>query len=328
MRKLITIEEARKQVAPEEQIEDNVSLTHQDIEVGSDGLRIKPLNKPFTIKGIKSLCATTNVPYSFFNECLPETKQAILKQVLPLTSPTKYKVISVDDRIRNMVSADVVYHTNGVIFDSILNTLVSRGNSVQGAIDVVDTDKFFEVNFVTQLNGSPKTKVGDYTHAGVYVKKKDVKSDTHSFDLDLGAFLYRLQCTNGMVSPQNFSFNVGKTNGDFKQVLAESTMKAVSYAATEFMSKFVELDEKKVENPAQFLNQLSEEHKIGSRDLPDLIAKLASLPENATAYDIVNMVTNHANELNPRARQRFQLFGGIAVEALSNHRCRTCHKKV
>lgn len=323
-RQLVTVEEARKDLVVDEKVE-TLTLESRDIQVGSDHDVFTPLNVTFSKRATSKLCLQVQVPGKFYQKCNPETRQAILKQALQL--PTKVKVTLSGNVITNVMDADAVYHPPVKVFDTSVEAIQKYNYPLKGVMDFWSDESHSVFNFITDKADHPVNRVGELTHAGVGVFYNDSSYPGAAIGLDVASYLYTLVCTNGLVSPQRFNFAVQHTNGDFSSKLQDTVGKALSFTNT-FLHQFIKLDEQQLTNPAEFLTRLVGDSGLGRRELPSLIELLAALPEKATAYDIVNLVTSYANELDPRKRSRLQELGGHLTTAVHEHRCQSCRRTI
>jgi hypothetical protein len=262
----MSIEEARQLVAVPETV-DTVLIKNTDIDVEGELEIVKPLSATLSKRAQRSLCQLIDVPASFYHKSRKEVKAAILKQALEV--PSKFKFILQDKTISNVVSSNAVYHPPKLVVDTMIETLMDHGYPLKGAMDVYPSERGFRIAFITEKNESVDTPVhvGDVTHAGVALTWEEDTAPGRGMNLDVEAYLYTLKCTNGMISPEVFSFNVANTNGDFKTLLADTTLKAAGYSSSTFLAQLSHLAKKRAENTAQLLARISEENRLGKSQL-------------------------------------------------------------
>jgi hypothetical protein len=112
-------------------------------------------------------------------------------------------------------------------------------------------------------------------------------------------------------------------------VLADLEAQArIAFAAAERdIDHFYSLRDQQVNNPERALTAMARERDIPNRSLIRLLAQAPTL-ENPTRFDIVNLVTNLANDpaiANDGGRQLLERVGGSVVMD-SQARCPHCEQ--
>lgn len=170
-----------------------------------------------------------------------------------------------------------------------------------------------------------KRKVGDITALGVRLHM-DLK---HNLAPTASTLLYRLACTNGMerLDETNKIDARGRTP---RQVLAdlEAAVEEAYAGAQREVQAFYDLRNTPVDNPERALARIAREYEMPDRTLAALVERAASedMPDRPTRFDVVNLITNQANETRIRnktgARRRLEQIGG---EIISEHAARCGH---
>jgi len=172
-------------------------------------------------------------------------------------------------------------------------------------------------------------QVGDITAGGLgftYNRKLNHAPSVESY-------LYRLVCTNGM-RRRDPGLRVDGRGQTVDEVLAEiNAMARQAFSRVESdIRHFYDLREVKVANPERELIAIARDHGIPDRSL-NRLTKLASseaLPDEPTRFDLVNLITNLANDpaiRNDGGRLILETVGGSVIEDHSA-RCGHCHSKV
>lgn len=171
-------------------------------------------------------------------------------------------------------------------------------------------------------------KVGDITAGGV--------SFTHNRKLNhapsVETYLYRLECTNGMRS-RDAGLKVDARGQSLEEVLAELEAAAeLAFSRVERqIQHFYNLREERVENPERALRAFARDYGIPQRSLDALETLAASeeLVDEPTQFDLVNLITNFANDpriRNDGGRLALERVGG-AVILSAEPRCGHCRSR-
>jgi hypothetical protein len=201
----------------------------------------------------------------------------------------------------------------------------------RNSADEFSVDVYAPTDSKHAYTGKVGRLVGDITQAGLTVGQ-DRKRNLSPY---AQPWFMRLACTNGMEMRDEGLKIDGRRSETVDEVLAE--FEALAKQAFERVEDAIEhyyaLDQKKVPNPERTLRAISREHSVSDRTLVDLLDLAATdeLPDDPTMFDIVNLITNQANDPSLvnryRVRREFQAVGG-AVVTESAHRCNHCQQKV
>lgn len=322
MSEILTVDQARNIIDSEETVE-QINLTSASIEVSEDTDFLSVHNLPLTKESQISLCKLLRVPGNFYVKCKDTVRSAILKQAIE-SANFPVQVVFSRGSVVDVLGEHAVYHPITKVFDRVVTTLQEHSYPLKGVLNP-EINGHSRLSFVTERAQNPVNRVGDSTHSGISVVWSRYGNPRLGIDIKVQSFLHRLICTNGLTTPDYFGFPVHKTNGDFYRRLDETLLKSLAFSET-LLSKFVDSDTKKVENPAHFLAHMVEDSGYGKRALPHLITLLSTLPEQATAYDIINLVTAYANDQKPRLANSLQTLGGVLTESVFQNRCRTCNR--
>lgn len=170
-------------------------------------------------------------------------------------------------------------------------------------------------------------RVGDLTKGGLTFGQ-----DTqHNLVPWVQPYLYRLICTNGMVLPDS-TLKIEGRGQSVEEVLADLEAQAErAFSLVEHeIEEFYALRNQPVIDPTQTVLRVAREHGISDRVAVAIAERLPSVvPDmaNATMFDVVNAVTNQANQpgiiRRPRSRRLLEIAGGSAVVAHAS-RCPQC----
>ena len=150
----------------------------------------------------------------------------------------------------------------------------------------------------------------------------------------VSTFLYRLVCTNGMevedVQPPIDFRN--KTLASIYPLLEERAREYLG-AVNHQIDAFYDLREKRVGDAYAMLARLRQEHGFSARMLNEMVDRVPILidnPEDASMFDVVNLVTNLANlpEIGKDGGRRgLELVGGSVITEHA-HRCPRCQSSI
>jgi hypothetical protein len=163
------------------------------------------------------------------------------------------------------------------------------------AVDVIVPE-----GFDRGIGGDPA--VGDITRGGIRVGL-DLK---HGLAPTVQPFSYRLICTNGMETA-DLGLKVDARGASVEEVLAE--FEAIADRAFRRVeadiSAFYDLRSERVDNPERTVARIGAERGLPARTIAELVERTPSILDeqgNATMFDVVNLITNAAND--PRIRRR------------------------
>lgn len=173
-------------------------------------------------------------------------------------------------------------------------------------------------------------QVGDITRSGLRFGH-DVK---HNLTPWTQPYHMRLVCTNGMETFDN-GLKVdarGLSVDEVMEELEEAAQRAFSRVEAEAKA-FYDLREEAVKNAERLLRTLAREQELPDRTLIKLLdrAQTDALPDEPTRFDVVNLITNQANDPTIRnktgARRSLEQVGGVVVVEHAE-RCGHCQSRI
>ncbi len=284
---------------------------------------------PATDEGVLAFGDFLGVPTPFLNRTSPHLRQEILSEMIQEVGSSAVQLTFVPGETVRRVDKP-----GRVVLDPV--DLLSVAGRVVGSDDaeitrLMDTKDAFEFDLRVPethdrgVGGHPASatrEVGDITTGGLTIGL-DRK---HNLAPTVQPYLYRLVCTNGMVT-QDPGLKVDARGQTGEEILAE--LEAVAQRAfsrvEDQMAAFYDLQNQRVDNPERVLTAIAREQRIPDRALVGLIQLAASeeIGDNPTMFDLVNLVTNSANRTSrPGGRRRLELAGGAVVE---DHAARCGH---
>jgi hypothetical protein len=147
-------------------------------------------------------------------------------------------------------------------------------------------------------------------------------------------YTYRLFCTNGMSMPDaTLKIDArGETVEDVINQLEEMAQRAFGEVEGD-IAAFYDLRNVAVDNPEREIRRIVREAKLPDRTLREMIDRVESddLPDDPSMFDIINVVTNMANNPLIRnktgARRALETVGGnIVVDHAA--RCGHCRSRL
>ncbi len=174
------------------------------------------------------------------------------------------------------------------------------------------------------------TSVGDITGGGIRIGQ-DRK---HNLAPWVSPYLYRLACTNGY-EMEDPGLKVDARGSTIEQVMSEfhdACERAFSRVEAD-IAAFYDMRNQPVDNAERHLVRIAEEQGLPERTIVELVRRAPAMIEGdqATMFDVVNVITNQANDpgIVHRAgvRRNLEIAGG---EIVTEHvdRCGHCHSRL
>lgn len=301
------------------------------VDLDSQLVRLdKRTSVPWTDVTSKAVAAWLDVPYKFLDRLDDDLASHLLTNLIAripdevAITYTKHHVVSMADPSRRVLDIPSLVGVVGRVIDP-------KAEVVEWHL----TPEFFQADVLApegykRAEGGDR-KVGDITRGGVrlgYDRKRNLAPFTQTW-------LYRLQCTNGMEV-----FDPGlklDTRGNTVEEVIEGLEAAMTRAFANVsgsIKALYDLRQTKVADASQAVLRMGRESGLAERTVMALVERVPEVvedPRNATAFDVVGLVTNAANEPSIRnrlnIRRRLEQAGGSEV---ADHiaRCRTCQAKL
>jgi hypothetical protein len=177
----------------------------------------------------------------------------------------------------------------------------------------------FELRLISENTFSPPRQVDDISESGLWTRING--------EAQVGSYVRRLVCSNGMMANKSVvEFNVKANSRDeLLDKYVDSALTALD-RANKLAQDFVNLAEHRLENPANYLNSVMREQKIPNRYRTEIMDLLPTLPDDPTAYDVINLVTAYGRRQESlKTRSRFEWLGGKITELFSPDEIRCSH---
>jgi hypothetical protein len=279
-----------------------------------------------TPDALQILGSYLQIPVPFIKRLEPDEIQWILNSRLTYT-PGTVKIKLANDTISEVHEPD-----QQVINPLQLVRIAQRTLRDDHApvIEATMGDIFsFDAIVPTDFTGIGTPEVGDITRAGLRFEQ----NRKHNLSPTVMPYSYSLWCTNGMETYKP-GLKVDARGLNVEDVLVELSLKA-DQAFKEVEDQIRALTDMKtarITNPERTLITMAQENGISDRMAMSMVHRLPAVIEDdnqATMFDIVNLVTNHANKPGMRFAQRRELerLGGIITSA-HVARCSHCKHKI
>ena len=175
-------------------------------------------------------------------------------------------------------------------------------------------------------------QVGDITRGGL----RFGQDTQHNLAPWVEPFLYRLQCTNGIeVADHVKAFDLRKAETTDEIIDALELAAHQAFGDIEHkINSFYDLRNRHVGDANQMLLRIGQEQGVAPKVLHETIQRLPAMVEdtsNASLFEIVNALTNAANEESiidrPNVRRKIERAGG---EVINDHarRCPRCQSSL
>lgn len=338
----------------------DLSLDKIEVHADSDTpvIKIDTVEVPMTPKGMASLADYLKVPTSFFDRLGSAggvEEQAHLVKVfldnsrgetvrvgytegglVSLTEPrdiiTASHLIPIAARVLGDDAPVVrVVDTNQTFgLDATVSLTAERGVGGDRTATTTLPEEVLRQSWVSGAGITADSQVGDLTTAGVRIGL-DVK---RGLAPTVQPYFMRLACTNGMETV-DLGQKIDARGLSFDEVLEEfGAMCERAFSQAEAgINHFYDLREQRVDNPERVLRQVARERGLPNRSLNHLLdlAPTDALPDDPSMFDVVNLVTNLANNTslvrNDGGRQLLEQVGG-GVVGDSAARCNHCNQQV
>lgn len=179
--------------------------------------------------------------------------------------------------------------------------------------------------------GDTSKKVGDVTKAGL----RFAQNLHQNLAPEVAPYMYRLICTNGMQTRDD-GLKIDARGSTVEEILADlESMAQRAFARVEKdVAHFYELRDVPADQPERAIARMASEFGLSDRmrlRLIDRVPTVLGSDGSASMFDLVNLVTNTANDPEVAGRRgnrlAFERFGGVAVDDHAA-RCGHCRAKL
>lgn len=304
-----------------------VATNEISIDHHQRAIRIGEREIPADMDSLEALGAWVNFPAPFLKRLDPDLRSLWLNELLTRT-PNQAVVKLTDHGILAVHEPGAVAIEPRRIVEVASRVIAPNADVIEYGISPSQFD--LDVASPEGLMDRGDARVGDITRGGV----RFFQNLRQNLAPTVQPYMYRLLCTNGMEA-QNPGLKIDARGQSVDEVIAALEVAAQrAFAQVEHdIAHFYELREQRVENPDRVLARIARERGLSDRLR---IRALDSLPsivedgEDVTMFDIINHVTNLANDRGVRRGVRLELerFGGSAAQSAHDERCRVCSSRL
>lgn len=278
---------------------------------------------------VDALGSWLEVPASFLRRLDPELQQNLLMGLLrqaPGTMLIRFNdtgIVEVRDPSTRVIDPRKMVDVAARVIDPQA-PVVDFWSENEFRLDVM-----VPTGFERGWGGDPAE--GDITGGGIRL----FQDRKHNLAPSVAPFLYRLACTNGM-EMEDDGLKVDARGQTVEQVLDELEEAAQrAFARVEDnIASFYDMRTQRVENPERALLRMAEERGLPSRTAMAMAQRIPAMTADdgsATMFDLVNLVTNQANDPLIRGRtgvrRTLEATGGSIVTE-HTERCGHCQTKL
>lgn len=289
---------------------------------------------PATVDGVEQIATFIGVPRAFALNLPPDMQRYLLQELLR-RNPANVGIRYTDNGIHEVFKPDRVRLEPRQIVSTAISVLGADAPLVEWRCDSDELliDVVVPENADYGIGGDPQ--INDISRGGLRFRQD--RKNNHAPTVN--SYLYRLACTNGMVVPES-GLTLDARGSTVPVLLAELEL-AAQHAfrqVEEQMEHFYAMRERRVEGDVtQAVIQVARERGLPDRTgmmlarrVPDQLNP-SVLGREVTEFDLVNLITNQAND--PALRGRFgtrrqlEQAGGRLVREVHD-RCGNCHQVI
>ena len=292
---------------------------------------------PANEDGLKALGSYLDVPSAFLLRQDADLQQTIVTTMLErqpgvgafVYSPTT-GLQAVRDPAQRVIPVGSLLEIASRVIDPSAPVRDFWSNSEEFRLDVYAPEGF-------ERGTSGDREVGDLSAAGVRFFQDRKKNLAPS----VSRFQYRFWCTNGMTTRDD-SLKIDARGASIEEVLAEFEAAADrAFRQVEGdIEAFYSLRSERVDNPERTLLRLGADAGLPVRTITRLQERVPLMiqenverggDENVTMFDLVNLITNQANDPGTRRRAgaatALESIGGLIVSEHAD-RCNACQSRL
>lgn len=298
--------------------------------VGTNSISLAGREVRATPTALQAFGKLLGVPAAFLLRQDPDLQQHILGTLLTRRNKGLTALVT-DEGITDVLDQGV----RTIPVSRLLDVAVKVAGRDAKVRDYVADQNRFRLDLFAEERQNGDSAIGDMTAAGIRM----LQDRKHNLAPQVQPFTYRLFCTNGM-SQVDAGLRVDARGSTVEEVLAEfESMAELAFSrAEQSIAAFYEMRTQPVDNPERTLLRMAEEMGLPSRTIVRMQERIPTFlgegddDERAfSMFDMVNLVTNEANNPSVRSRQNSVLaLQGAGAQMVSDHaeRCGTCQSRL
>lgn len=295
-------------------------------------MRLGSTEIPITKKGMASLATFLDIPPKFLERLDPDLQQHLVREVSTRTDNQDVTITYKEGGLHEVRRAGEVRVEPQRLVQAAMKVFPVNSPVVDHWNDQQElrVDVIFPEGYDLGVGGD--VQVGDITRGGVRIGQD--RKNNHAPTIQ--KFLWRRVCTNGMEVPdEGLKVSaLGASAAEIEAQFEDEIRRAVDMLEADIHA-FYDLRNQRVGNdPTGALRRLATEQGLPNRtigNLEEMIPSLLDDESDLTMFDLVNLVTNQANDPNMvvrgSSRRNLQRAGGGMVNDHSA-RCTRCHSRL
>lgn len=284
-----------------------------------------------TPNGVRALAQYFDIPPKFFARLEKDEQQWLLSSRMQYQGG-ELTVRYNDSGVGEVHKPSLVRVEPHALVERALRTFPEQSPIVDWWCDAEDmrVDVIVPEGFENYIGGDPS--VGDLTRGGI----RFGQDRKHNLAPWVQPFLYRLICTNGMEVPDaGLRVEARGASAEEIEALFEGEIRRAVDRLESDIHAFYDLRQQKLgSDPTGVLRRTGLDQGLPDRTvgrLEDALPSVLSEVEEPTMFDVVNLMTNQANNpalgVRSGSRRTLQLAGGGLVYDHAE-RCVTCHARL
>lgn len=303
---------------------------------------------PFTMEGLEQLAGFAKLPTKFVErvhqgiqaEGTREESKSLLQQMVTWGLQSNVDNVSVSYVPNGGITE--VYHANQLRIEPrrLVERIMNVMDPSSQVIEVINTPDHFRLDTVVHegahfgWGGETDKEEGDISAGGIRVDLNRAGSQAHA--PSVGALLFRLECTNGYESlREQDKIELRGSTIDSLFAEFEGVCEQVFSRVEAELASFYEMKNRPVEGDlTQAVMRVAEERGLSPRmahTLATRVPRIAGENGEATWFDVINLITNEANEPSVRrsaTRSRALELAGGRMIGEHTERCSHCQQKL
>jgi hypothetical protein len=330
------IRERLEEVAGGETVSARSSEIAVDLISDHPSIRVKDREVPATAAGLLSLAARLDIPRPFFEKTLvamPDLQQHLLTEMLAHSNAADvHEVMLHNERglleIRPQGRLQIDPRRIVDVAERVISPEAQVLNYYRELGREFRLDVLVPQDFDRGIGGDPA--IDDLTHAGLRFTQ-DMRSTDQFHAPEVSLLMYRLICTNGMERMTEERSGPDARGKSVDEVMAEFEEYAdrMFRRAEQEIETFYAMREERVLHPEQAILRVAAEAGLPDRLAATLTRRVPEMPrandDSVSMFDIVNLVTNAANDPAMRretGRRALERIGGVLI---GDHAARCTH---